>query len=449
MNKNLTKGNPARVLWSFCIPLLGSIVFQQAYNIADSLVAGKFIGENALAAVGNSYEVTLIYLAFAFGCNMGCSVVVSQFFGAKDFRGVKTAVTTASIYTAAVCAVLMAVGIAFNRPLLHLIRTPEELLEDSRVYLEIYTLGLPFLFFYNVANGIFSAMGDSKTPFYFLAASSTANIFMDIFFVKGLGMGVEGVAWATLLCQSVSCVLSLIFVAKRMRAVYTGSAPLFDKAILTKILAIALPSTAQQSFVSVGNIIIQSVINSFGAAVIAGYAAAIKLNNLVITCLVTLGNGISNYAAQNYGAKRIDRIRQGFRAGLPIMWSVAIPGAVLYFFGGRIVLGLFMDNPTNLAIQTGLNFLRIASPFYMLIALKLVADGCLRGAGHMREFMVDTFTDLILRVVLAIVLSQTALGATGIWCAWPVGWGVATIVALWYYVRVFGTEKSETEKALC
>lgn len=449
MNKDLTNGSPRRVLWSFCIPLLGSIVFQQAYNIADSLVAGKFIGENALAAVGNSYEVTLIYLAFAFGCNMGCSVVVSQFFGAKDYRRVKTAVSTACIYTAAVCTVLMAAGIAGNKPLLSLIHTPQELLEDSRVYLQVYTLGLPFLFFYNVANGIFSALGDSKTPFYFLAASSTANIFMDIYFVKGLGMGVEGVAWATLLCQSVSCVPALVFVAKRIRKLHMGRAPIFDREILRRILAIALPSTAQQSFVSVGNIIIQSIINSFGAAVIAGYAAAIKLNNLVITCLVTLGNGISNYAAQNYGARRMDRIRQGFRAGLFIMWSVALPGAALYFFGGRQVLGLFMDKPTALAMQTGLNFLRIASPFYALIAVKLVADGCLRGAGHMREFMADTFTDLILRVVLAAVFSATALGATGIWCAWPVGWTAATAVALWYYRRVFSTQDAKMPTAEC
>lgn len=439
MNKDLTQGRPSQVLWSFCIPLLGSIVFQQLYNIADSLVAGKFIGEAALAAVGNSYEITLIYLAFAFGCNMGCSVVVSQFFGGKDFRGVKTAVSTAALYTAFVCSALMLAGLLGNAPLLKLIRTPESLLRDSGLYLSIYTWGLPFLFFYNTATGVFSALGDSQTPFRFLAGSSTANIAMDIAFVKGLGMGVEGVAWATLICQGVSCVLAVWVLLRRLKTM-PGEGAVFDGTVLRKILAIALPSTAQQSFVSVGNIIIQSIINSFGPAVIAGYAAAIKLNNLVITCLVTLGNGISNYAAQNFGANKIERIRQGFLPGLGLMCTVCLPGAALYFFGGRMMLGLFMDNPSALAMGTGLTFLRIVSPFYFVVAAKLVADGCLRGTGRMKEFMADTFTDLILRVVLAAVLSATALGASGIWCAWPVGWTAATVLALLFYRRAFSAK---------
>ena len=208
MNKDLTVGRPASVLWRFCIPLFGSIIFQQLYNIADSLVAGKFVGENALAAVGNSYEITLIFIAFAFGCNIGCSVIVSQFFGAKRFDRMKTAVYTTLISVAVLCAVLMAGGLLFCGNLLNMIRTPEEIFEDSALYLDIYIKGLPFLFFYNIATGIFSAMGDSKTPFIFLAFSSTANILVDIWFVKGFGMGVAGVAWATFLCQGVSCLLA-------------------------------------------------------------------------------------------------------------------------------------------------------------------------------------------------------------------------------------------------
>ena len=163
MNKDLTVGKPGVVLRDFCVPLLGSIIFQQLYNIADSLVAGKFIGENALAAVGNSYEITLIFIAFAFGCNMGCSVVVSQLYGAKDYKGVKTAVYTASIFSALICGGLMVLGVTSAGWLLGLIRTPQEVLGDSRLYLDIYVYGLPFVFFYNIATGIFSAMGDSKT----------------------------------------------------------------------------------------------------------------------------------------------------------------------------------------------------------------------------------------------------------------------------------------------
>ena len=435
MNKDLTVGNPESVLWKFCLPLFGSIVFQQLYNIADSLVAGKFIGENALAAVGNSYEITLIFIAFAFGCNMGCSVIVSQYFGAKEYGKMKTAVSTACIASAVLCAVLMAGGILGCGGLLQLINTPAEVFADSQLYLDIYIWSLPFVFFYNIATGIFSALGDSKTPFIFLAVSSTANIGMDILFVTAFKMGVAGVAWATFLCQGVSCVLAVLVVFLRLKKVEsgTGKAPIFSWNIFKKIVVIAVPSILQQASISVGNIIIQSVINSFGAGVMAGYSAAVKLNNLVITSFTTLGNGISNYTAQNMGARKLGRIKQGFRAGVKMVWMLSAPLLVLYFFAGRVLLQLFLNDPSADAMNTGIIFLRILSPFYFIVSAKLVADGILRGAGLMDRFMIATFTDLILRVVLALVLSKTALGSTGIWCAWPVGWTVAAVMSYNFY----------------
>ena len=434
MNQDLTVGKPEAVLWKFCLPLFGSIIFQQLYNIADSLVAGKFIGETALASVGNSYEVTLIFLAFAFGCNIGCSVIVSQFFGAKEYGKMKTAVCTACIASAVLCTALMAFGLLGCGSLLHLIRTPAEAFDDSMLYLDIYVWGLPFVFFYNIATGIFSALGDSRTPFIFLAVSSTANIGVDILFVTALDMGVAGVAWATFLCQGVSCVLAVAVVFHRLRSVDSpeGFVP-FSLPMLKKLAAIAIPSILQQSFISVGNIVIQGVINGFGTGVMAGYSAAVKLNNLVITSLTTLGNGVSNYTAQNIGAGKLPRVREGFRAALKLVWLLSLPLFLLYFFGGRFALYLFLDNPTEAALQTGVIFLRILSPFYFVVSAKLAADGILRGAGLMKQFMAATFTDLILRVVLAICLSKTALGATGIWCAWPGGWCTGTIVSLLFY----------------
>jgi putative MATE family efflux protein len=433
MNKDLTVGKPEQVLWQFCLPLFGSIIFQQLYNIADSLVAGKFVGESALAAVGNSYEVTLIFIAFAFGCNIGSSVIVSQFFGAKKFGDMKTAVRTSMIASGVLCVVLMALGIFGCGALLELIHTPEDIMADSKLYLDIYIWGLPFLFYYNIATGIFSAMGDSRTPFLFLAASSTINVAVDILFVTAFQMGVAGVAWATFLCQGVSAVLAVIVVFRRLRVVEGDErGRWFSWKILGRIAMIAIPSILQQSFISVGNIIIQSVINGFGASVIAGYSAAVKLNNLVVTSFTTLGNGISNYTAQNMGARKLPRIRQGFRAGLKLVWMISLPLVVLYFFGGRYLLYLFMDEPTGTAIETGIQFLRILSPFYFVVSAKLVADGTLRGAGLMKRFMAETFTDLVLRVVLAIVLAR-ALGSVGIWCAWPIGWSVATVMSLAFY----------------
>ena len=434
MNKDLTSGKPSSVLWKFCLPLFGSIIFQQLYNIADSFVAGKFIGNDALAAVGNSYEITLIFIAFAFGCNIGCSVVVSNFFGAKKYGEMKTSVYTSLIAGGVLCGVLMLFGSIFCGGLLRLINTPENIFADSKLYLDIYIYGLPFVFFYNIATGIFSALGDSKTPFVFLACSSVANIGMDILFVAAFKMGVAGVAWATFLCQGVSCVLAVLFVVLRLKKIGAGEkTKLFSFAILGKVAVIAVPSILQQSFISVGNIVIQSVINTFGSEVMAGYSAAVKLNNMVVTSLTTLGNGISNYTAQNMGAGKHARVKQGFRAGLAIVWIICVPVCALYLFAGKYLMYAFLDDVSGAALKTGLTFLRVISPFYFVIAAKLVADGVLRGSGMMKQFMIATFTDLILRVALAEVLALTPLGTTGIWMAWPCGWCVSAVLSVIFY----------------
>lgn len=441
MNKDLTIGDPKKVLWKFCLPLFGSIIFQQLYNIADSFVAGKFIGEDALAAVGNSYEITLIFIAFAFGCNIGCSVIVAKLFGAKDSKNLKTAVSTALISSAVLCAVLMLVGILCSGLMLEAIRTPKKLLPASKLYLDIYILGLPFVFFYNMSTGIFSALGDSKTPFYFLAASSTANIAVDILFVKGFHMGVSGVAWATFLCQGVSCVLAVTFVFRRMAAFKSKEkVPVFSWSILRDFAKIAIPSILQQSFVSVGNILIQSIINGYGAGTIAGYASAIKLNNLVITSFTTLGNGMSNFAAQNLGAGLKERIRQGFRGGLYMVWTISAPIVFTYLVFGRALVHVFIHAPSVQALDTGIMFLRIVAPFYFLISVKLIADGVLRGAGRMVPFMIGTFSDLILRVVLAFIFSKM-FGSVGIWCAWPVGWFIGAVLSFAFYRAFMKSDK--------
>lgn len=433
MNKDLTVGKPSKVLWRFCLPLFGSIIFQQLYNIADSFVAGKFVSEDALAAVGNSYEITLIFIAFAFGCNIGCSVVVAQLFGAKKYTELKSAVYTTLIAGGVLCTLLMVIGGLFSSQLLQMINTPENVMADSKLYLDIYILGLPFVFYYNIATGIFSALGDSKTPFIFLACSSLSNIAVDIWFVTAFDMGVAGVAWATFLCQGISCILAVAVVFKRFSKIESDGKPVaFSKELFKRIAVVAVPSILQQSFVSVGNIIIQGIINSFGSGVMAGYSAAIKLNNLVVTSYTTIGNGISNFTAQNIGAKKLGRIHEGFKAGVTLVWALSVPFILLYIFGSDALIKIFLDEPTEMALSVGNEILHILAPFYIVVSLKLIADGILRGAGKMTEFMVATFVDLLLRVVLAKVLSTT-FGTTGIWCAWPIGWSVATVLSLVFY----------------
>ena len=430
MNRDLTVGRSDRVLWKFCLPLFGSMIFQQLYNIADSFVAGKFLGEDALAAVGNSYEITLVFIAFAFGCNIGCSVIVSKLFGEKRMKDMKTAVYTTLIAGGALCLVLMLAGLIFSRQLLEMINTPDNIMTASKQYLDIYIWSLPFVFFYNIATGIFAALGDSRTPFIFLAASSVSNIAVDILFVTAFGMGVAGVAWATLICQGVSCVFAVTVVFRRLYKIKTPQpADLFSWKLLGKIAVVAVPSIIQQSFISVGNIIIQGVINSFGSSVTAGYAASVKLNNLVITSFTTLGNGVSNFTAQNLGAGKPQRVREGFKAGIKLVWVICVPIVLLYLFAGRYLVYFFLDKPTDTALNVGVRFLQIVSPFYFVAAVKLVSDGVLRGATLMKQFMSATFTDLILRVVLAKVLSSY-FGTTGIWSAWPIGWSIAMVMSV-------------------
>ena len=433
MNQDLTEGNVRKVLWFYTIPLLGSVVFQQLYNLADSFVAGKFIGENALAAVGNASEITLIYTAFAFGCNIGCSVVVSQLFGSKQWRYLKTSVSTSFIAFGILCVALMLFGFAFTRAILMQIHTPTEILDDSLLYLKIYTAGMPFVFFYNVATGIFSAMGDSKTPLYFLAFSSITNILVDILFVKAFDMGVAGVAWATFLCQGISCVLALIALRKRLKSIPSeGEFQMFSWNLLGKITKIAIPSILQQSFISVGNIVVQGIINGFGASVIAGFTAAIKLNNIAISLFTAAANGMSTFTAQNFGAGKMERIKRGYHSGLLLNVILVIPLTLAFLCIGNILVGVFMQDGSGQAMDTGIQFLRIVSPFYIVVSTKIMSDGILRGSGAVKLFMISTFADLFLRVGLAAILALM-LGILGVWISWPIGWTTGMILSVCMY----------------
>ena len=247
-------------------------------------------------------------------------------------------------------------------------------------------------------------------------------------------MGVAGVAWATFLCQGVSCVLALIFVFLRLKKIKSDKkAPVFSFSVLKTVSKIAVPSILQQSFISVGNIFIQGLINGFGSGTIAGYSAAIKLNNMVITSLTTLANGISNFTAQNLGAKEYNRISEGFKAGIKLVCIICVPVIAAYLILSRPLVSIFLEDASGEAMSVGRMFLTVVSPFYFVVAVKLVSDGVLRGAGQMKLFMAATFTDLLLRVVLAAILSSTALGSTGIWLSWPIGWIISTVLSVLFY----------------
>lgn len=446
MVKDLTQGNPSKILWQFTMPMFVSVIFQQLYNIADSVIVGNFAvkGEEALAAVGASYPITMIFMAIAVGCNVGCAVMISQLFGAKRYREMKTAVYTTLIASLVISAVLTVLGELGSVGMLRMINTPDNIFVDADVYLRVYIGGFLFLFLYNVVTGIFTSLGDSKTPLYFLIGSSLGNVVMDWLFVAIFHWDVAGVAWATFICQGIACVLAVFTLKKRLKEVVCEGKPeIFSMQMLKRIGAFAVPSVLQQSFVSVGNIFVQNLINGFGSSVIAGYSAAIKINTFAITCFSTLGNAMSSFTAQNIGAGNIERVKKGLRTGFGMGFIIGIPFFFGCFFAGSALIRLFMSEESGVAMEVGTQFLKIVGPFYFIISMKLVTDGLLRGSGAMTSFMIATFSDLILRVALGYILA-VPLKTTGIWLSWPIGWVIGTGLSLFFYAKgVWKVSKKE------
>ncbi len=434
--KDLTQGNTTTALWHFTTPLVLSMVFQQLYNMADSVIVGRFVGNNALAAVATSYPVLMIFLSIATGFQIGSSVVISQYFGAGHIRRVKTAASTAVISMVVVSLVLSVVGYLLSHQTMVWLQTPAEIMEEGLLYLQVTIYGLLFLFLYQIANGIFTALGDSKTPLYFLIGSSVSNIFLDIYFVKGLAMGVAGAAWATFICQGVAAMLAVWTLARRLRRLGAGKGEWFSSATLWRIGTVAVPSILQQSFISVGNLLIQGLVNSFGAVVMAAYGAAVKLNTFSIMTLTTVANGMSAFAAQNKGAGNIERIKEGTRSALMMASIVSLVFFLLLGVGAPYAVGSFLPKGDKdpAVVAEGVRFLRVITPFYFVVMFKLIPDGVMRGAGAMRLFMISTLSDLILRVILSFILARSFhLGPLGIWLSWPIGWTVGMVVSVYFY----------------
>lgn len=439
MITDLSRGKAGKVLLMYTLPLFGSVVFQQLYNIADSVIAGRACGEDALAAIGASYPITAIFMAFAFGLNGGASVIISRLFGAGKKRDLATAVSTSYIISGAVCLALTLIGTIFAGGMLEALDTPQNIMAQGAAYLRIYTLGMPFVFLYNITTGVFTALGDSRTPFIFLILSSVGNIVLDILFVLIFPKtaGVAAVAWATFVTQGIACVGALIALRVRIRTATEDGAPLFSRSIARSIMIIAVPSILQNSFVSVGNLMIQSVINAHGSGVIAGYAAAIKINTFTITCFSALATAISAFASQSIGAGKPGRVKDGVKACIGLAMIIGIPVAIFNLIFAPYAIGIFLENGTGeLAVAAGSAFLRIVSPFYLVVSVKIISDGALRGCGDVAAFTVATFADLLLRVVFTYLFDALWHTPSGlyIWWSWPAGWVIGTAVSLAFYL---------------
>ena len=433
MVKNLTNGRPLKLLFFFALPMVLGNLFQQLYNMVDSMVVGKFVGEDALAAVGSSFPVVFLSIAVAAGLSMGCTVVISQLFGAGQIKEMKTTIYTALITLGVVGLFIMALGEIFSSPLLGLLGTNKDIFADSLTYLRIYFGGAIFLFLYNSLNGIYNALGDSQTPLKFLIVSALTNIVLDLLFVIRFHMGVAGVAWATLIAQGMCAVFSFFVLMRRMRKMenepeFIGEKPgLFEMSAVKRIAKVGVPSMIQQSIVSVSMMFMQGLVNSYGKVFVAGYTAATKIDTLAMMPNMNFSNAMSSYTAQNIGAGKEKRVTQGYKACLlmVLIFSIIIT-SVIFLFGPHL-LGLFLNaGSAGTAMGYGLKYMKTVSVFYVLMGFMFVGNGLLRGAGDMGAFMLSSISNLVTRVVIAYLLAYF-IGSSAIWWSIPIGWGIGSI----------------------
>lgn len=450
MITDLTEGKVGRRILSFSVPMLLSVIFQQMYTLADFIIAGKYLGIDELAAVGVSGMVTFLFLAFATGSNIGASVVISKHFGAKEYGKMKTAISTSVIAVVSLAVFFTVVGRLTSAGILEMMNTAENIATHAEIYLNIYIYGLIFLFLYNICNGVYSALGDSRTPFVFLVISSLSNIALDYYLVVERGMGVDGVAWATFICQGVASTLSAVTLVIRLihfKADEKGV--IFSLPMLGEIGRLAVPSILQQSFVSVGNIMIMSKVNTFDTAFVAAYGSCIKLNTFIINCCMAISNAVSSFTAQNIGAGKVNRVKYGFRYGLLFAECVAVLFIVLFMLFPDSVISIFLDTSKPEIIQdailAGRDYIYIVSPAFLVMVLKVSCDAVLRGAGAMTEFMLGTFSSLFIRVIFSFLLGNW-IGEIGIWIALPLGWIFPCLMSYYFYKK--GTWKRKINRPL-
>lgn len=429
----LITSKPLTALISFSLPMMLGNLFQQLYTMADSVIVGRFVGENALAAVGASFALTAVFIAIAIGGGMGASVITSGAFGARSYRAMKLSVSTSLILFLIVSILLGGIGLLFSEDILILLNTPSAVLDDAVIYLNIYFLGLPFLFMYNVLSSVFNSLGRSRIPLYLLIFSSALNVVLDIIMVASFGMGVSGAAWATLISQGISAVISFLILIRTMKEFPEKQERLLSAKLIRPIAGLALPSILQQSTVSIGMMLVQSVVNSFGAEALAGFSAAMRIESIAVVPMAAIGNAMSSYTAQNIGAGKLGRVVKGYHTAYGIVAVIAIVLMLpLEFFSEGLIRMFLGDDGTPVAMDTGISYISFMGWFFVFIGLKMITDGLLRGSGDMTVFTIANIVNLSIRVLVAFIFAPV-YGIRMVWIAVPIGWAMNWIISYWGY----------------
>ncbi|MGM0375316.1 MAG: MATE family efflux transporter [Bacteroidota bacterium] len=431
--KDLTHGPEGRLILRFAVPLVISNLFQQLYNVVDSIIVGKVLGDQALAAVGASFPIFYTLIAFVIGIGSGATVVISQYFGAKDYHQVKKAIGTIYIFVFFASIVLSLTGIIFSREIFTLLHVGDDVMPEAVSYFSIYMSGLVIFFGFNSTASILRGMGDSKTPLIFFTISTITNIGFDLLFIMVFGWGIEGAAIATIVAQGGAFLTAIIVLNRRDHLIhFSWTAMNFDWKIFRQSTRIGLPTGFQQSFVALGMMAMIRIINDFETPVLAAYTAASRIDALAAMPAMNLASALAAFVGQNLGAGRYDRIRKGLRTTLFISWSISLVVLTGVIFFGESLMSLFSDSEE--VIEHGRKYLIIISSFYPVFATMFTMHGTLRGAGDTMIPMFITLISLwVIRIPLAAILSNH-FGPSGIWWAIPGGWTIGLIGTVSYYL---------------
>ena len=435
MTKDMTTGSPVKLILFFSIPLLIGNIFQQFYSMVDTIIVGRFLGVKALAAVGSTGSMSFLILGFVLGLCSGFSVLISQKFGANDNEGLREAVASSIILSVIMAIIITIISIFTAKPLLHLMNTPNDIINDSYSYIVVIYAGTTAAFFYNMISSILRALGDSKTPLYFLIVSSILNIILDLVFIINFKMGVAGAAYATVIAQGVAGLLCLIYTSKKF-------------SMLKLDLKIGIPMALQFSITALGVIILQAAINAFGSNVVAAHTAASKVEQLVMQPSITFGVTMATYCAQNLGAGNIERIKEGVKKCTMINIVIGlISGSILILFG-EFFIKMFVSNADKSVIDTAKLYLTTVSIFFIPLSLIFVYRNTLQGMGYTFVPMMAGVYELLARTVVAFTL-PAFIGYLGICIASPVAWFSASIPLAFDYKRKINNLLNNKELVKC
>ena len=438
MKQDFLTGNPGRAVLIFAIPMLIGNIFQQLYSTVDTIIVGNFVGKNAVAAVGGTFSIQFLVLSLAVGFTTGMSVVISQLYGARDYDRLKRAFSTSAMFSVVLSIVLGILGILVINPLLtHMLQTPAEIYDDSYIYLFITFIGYPFTVIYNMYAAVLRAVGDSKTPLYFLILSAVTNIILDLLFVIQFNMAVVGVAVATMIAQALSCVCCHIYVGKKYEIFkLTKNTLVFDTELLKGVIRYGVPSAIQQSVLSLNFMVVQRFVNFFGADMTAAFSVVNKIENFVTMPQMNLAMALSMFAGQNIGAGEEERAKQGVKDVLKMQaafWLVIV--FVLPLIAGVLIQMFGMGDDANV-MAIGTEAIRLCSKLYILFGIMQTFSNFLRGVGDAKFSMLTTICMILIRLPFTYMLVHVVqYGEMSIWLGMGMGWLTVTTMNVIRYLK--------------